>query len=141
MAEQKSLGAAGGRSMTGSGVFDDLADESDGILAVFVLGQTEIRALMGASQGGDVSASHLLKAAAVSIQKIEEAPRRDPMPCGCCGNPVKHRSNYKIGIVVPDIDRPLRAMGFGLCLNHVQFETDSRALGFVARCSHIASFA
>src|SRR3954452_3054831 len=116
MDEPKSLGAAGGRSMTDSSTFGALADESDGLLAVFVLGQTEIRALMGASQGGDVSASHLLKAAAVSIQKIEEAPRRDPMPCGCCGNPVKHRSNCKIGIVVPDVDPPRRAMGFGLCL-------------------------
>jgi hypothetical protein len=95
--------------------FERLAAESAGLLLVHVIGKGHLPALVRATLDGDVRAAQLVKSVLVSINNVESAPRHDPMPCGARQRPVKPRSRYAVGVALPDIDLPRRAMGFALC--------------------------
>jgi hypothetical protein len=95
--------------------FDSLASESGGVLAIYVFGRDDLPPLIAASMRGDAFATQLADAVLGSITIIEEAPRRRPMPCGCCLGPVRQGAGYKIGVVLPDATAVTRGMGFALC--------------------------
>jgi hypothetical protein len=103
--------------MTGAATldFNALADEAGGLLTVHVISRDELPSLLRATMSGNARAAQLVRAVLASIDNVESAPKRSPMPCGACQRPVKHRSAYCVGVVLPDVDLPCRAVGFALC--------------------------
>jgi hypothetical protein len=101
--------------MTDAPEFRGLADQSGGLLAFFVIRQDKLPRLVSATLNGDARSAQLVRAALSVIDGVESAPRHDLVPCGCCLQPVRHRSSYRIGIALPDVEVPHRAMAFALC--------------------------
>jgi hypothetical protein len=95
--------------------FNGLADESGGLLEIYVLGVGELRSLVEAALNGDTRASRLIRVATVPIESVETAPTHRLVPCGACLHPIRRHSHFKVGIALPDCDAPHRAMAFALC--------------------------
>jgi hypothetical protein len=95
--------------------FSALTDEAGGVLALYVISPTALPSLLRAALAGDVRAAQLRPAVLMLIDKVKQLPRHSPMACGGCPRPVKLRGAYRLGIVLSDIERPSRGIGFVLC--------------------------
>ncbi len=88
--------------------------EANGVLALNIVRPGDSLNLVAASLEGDSEASRLPRAVCDTVGKIENAPRKKPMLCGCCPRALRG-SGFVICVAIPDRDSPTNGLAFALC--------------------------
>ncbi len=89
-------------------------NECQGILRVHTIRPQDGRVLLCEALTGDQAAAGLMRALIKTVNRIEQAPRKTPMLCGCCPRPLRG-SAFTVCVAVPDRDDPVNGLGFALC--------------------------
>jgi hypothetical protein len=88
--------------------------EAAGVLALNIIRPGDALNLVVASLEGGREATRLLRAVCDIVARVESAPRKKPMLCGCCPRPLRG-SGFVICVAVPDRDSPTNGLAFALC--------------------------
>lgn len=110
---------ASARHQNNTGAVPDLMAihrEAGGVLALNIVRPGDALNLVVASLGGDAEATRLLRAVCDTVARVESAPKRKPMLCGCCPRALRG-SGFVICVAIPDRDAPTNGLAFALCEN------------------------
>jgi hypothetical protein len=88
--------------------------EGGGLFRVHCVGPENAIDLLAGCLAGDAAATGLMRAVVDTVARIESAPRRHPMLCGCCPRSLGG-SKFTICVAVPERADPTRAVSFALC--------------------------
>jgi hypothetical protein len=88
--------------------------EAAGMLALNIVRPGDALNLVVASLEGDPEATRLLRAVRDTVARVESAPKRKPMLCGCCPRALRG-SGFVICVAIPDRDSPTNGLAFALC--------------------------
>jgi hypothetical protein len=88
--------------------------EAAGVLALNIVRPGDALNLVVASLEGDREATRLLRAVCDTVARVESAPKRKPMLCGCCPRALRG-SGFVICVAIPDRDSPTNGLAFALC--------------------------
>lgn len=89
-------------------------DEAVGLFRVQCIGPEDVAGLVLDCLAGNAEAAALMRGVVDTVARIESAPRRKPMLCGCCPRPLVG-SGFTVCLALPERDDPTSALGFALC--------------------------
>lgn len=108
----------GGVVMSAPGDWADgvarVSAEAAGLVEVQVVMRKDMPELLGCALAGDPEALRLGHLVCDTLDRIERAPKRRPMLCGCCPRTLR-RGRYSLAFAVPRRDAPQEALSLAIC--------------------------
>jgi hypothetical protein len=90
-------------------------DEAAGLMSLVVIHPADAAALFLDVVAGVPMAIQALNAFSDTMRRIQSAPRRAPMLCGCCPRPLRKRE-FAVVLAMPERADPTRCVSLGICV-------------------------
>ena len=91
-----------------------LHDDAAGLLNLDVVRRCDAPGLMLAAAAGNADAARLLLDVNDFLARIQSAPAKSPMECGCCGKPLRQGS-YNLVVARPAEGDMAKGLGLAIC--------------------------